>query len=164
MANRYIISTFLVKGTTGDPTGVEGLCVRNTFDNTVKVYGDGAWIQLYPAPAPNANYLRDWIEFEYRDIIAGTAADYVLDLKALVGYTIDSAVMQVDTGTLTVAVKIGTTAVTSISAVAVDTDIDETTATGANTVAAGDKVILAVSATYTGAPTLIRGKLNLTRT
>jgi hypothetical protein len=106
----------------------------------------------------------DWIEFEFRDIEAGTAADYVLDLKALVGYTIDSAVLQVDTGTLTVAIKIGTTAVTSISAVAVDTDITETDATGANTVTAGDKVILAVSTTYTGAPTLIRGKLNLTRT
>ena len=106
----------------------------------------------------------DWIEFEFRDIEAGTAADYVLDLKALVDYTIDSAVLQVDAGTLTVAVKIGTTAVTGLSAVAVDTDIDETAATAANTVTAGDKVILAVSATYTGAPTLIRGKLNLTRT
>lgn len=115
-------------------------------------------------PTVNSNYLKDWIEFEFRDITAGTAADYVLDLKALVGYTIDSAVMQVDAGTLTVAIKIGTTAVTSLSAVAVDTDIDETSATGANTVAAGNKVILAVSTTYTGAPTLIRGKLNLTLT
>jgi len=109
-------------------------------------------------------FTKDWIEFEFRDIVAGTAADYVLDLKALVAYNIDSAVLQVDAGTLTVAVKINTTAVTSISAVAADTDIDETTATGANSVATGDKVILAVSTTYTGAPTLIRGKLNLTRT
>lgn len=120
--------------------------------------------QIDNIPEINANYLKDWIEFEFRDIEAGTAADYVLDLKALVGYTIDSAVMQVDTGTLTVAVKIGTTAVTGLSAVAVDTDIDETAATAANTVSAGDKVILSVSTTYTGAPTLIRGKLNLNRT
>ena len=112
----------------------------------------------------NSNYLKDWIEFEFRDITAGTAADYVLDLKALVGYTIDSAVMQVDTGTLTVAVKINTTAVTSLSAVAADTTITQTTATAANSVTAGDKVILAVSTAYTGAPTLMRGKLNLTRT
>lgn len=164
MADRYIISTFLVKETTGDATGVEGLCQVNTYDDTVKVYGDGAWIQLYPAPAINDNYLKDWIEFEFRDIEAGTAADYVLDLKALVGYTIDSAVLQVDAGTLTVAVKIGTTAVTSLSAVAADNTITQTAATAANTVAATDKVILAVSTTYTGAPTLIRGKLNLTRT
>lgn len=115
-------------------------------------------------PTINANYLKDWIEFEFRDIEAGTAADYVLDLKALVDYDIDSAVLQVDAGTLTVAIKIGATAVTSLSAVAADTSITETAATAANTVAAGDKVILAVSATYTGAPTLIRGKLNLTRT
>ena len=72
--------------------------------------------------------------------------------------------MQVDSGTLTVAIKIGSTSVTGLSSVAVDTDIDQTSATGANTVTAGDKVILAVSSTYTGAPTLIRGKLNLTRT
>jgi hypothetical protein len=106
----------------------------------------------------------DWIEWDYRDIVAGTAADYDLDLKALVPYTIDSAVMRVDTGTLTVAIKIGSTAVTGLSAVAVDTDIDETAATGANTVAAGDKVMLSVSSTYTGAPTMIRGKINITRT
>jgi hypothetical protein len=107
---------------------------------------------------------KDWIEFEFRDIEAGNAADYVLDIKALVGYTIDSAVLQVDTGTLTVAVKIGSTAVTGLSAVAASDTITETSATAANTVVEGNLVILAVSATYTGAPTLIRGKLNLTRT
>jgi hypothetical protein len=106
----------------------------------------------------------DWIDGTFEDIVAGIAKDYVLDLKALVGYIIDSAVFQVDAGTLTVAIKIGTTAVTGLSAVAVDTDIDETAATAANTVAAGNKVILAVSTTYTGAPTLIHFKLNLTRT
>lgn len=132
---------------------------------TGKQGGDAELDEFYHLTASqHDNILRDWIEFEFRDIEAGTAADYVLDLKALVGYTIDSATMQVDSGTLTVGVKIGSTAVTSISAVAVDTDIDTTAATGANTVAAGDKVILALSATYTGTPTLIRGKLNLTRT
>ena len=31
------------KTTTGDPTGAEGMLVINTFDNTLKVYAEGAW-------------------------------------------------------------------------------------------------------------------------
>jgi len=128
------------------------------------VVGDftGLW-KNYKGETGAAASTKDWIEWEFGDFELGTAKDYVLDLKALVGYTIDSAVLQVDAGTLTVAIKIGTTAVTSLSAVAASTTITETAATAANTVAAGDKVILAVSTTYTGAPTLIRGKINLTR-
>lgn len=34
------------KSTTGDPTGREGLFCINTFDNTFKVYADGAWRTL----------------------------------------------------------------------------------------------------------------------
>ena len=34
------------KITTGDPTGREGLMVINTFDNTFKIYADGAWRTL----------------------------------------------------------------------------------------------------------------------
>lgn len=146
-----------------DETGTGEENVQSDWNQTDNTADD--YIKNKPTiPSVNSNYLKDWIEFEFADFTAGTAKDYVLDLKALVAYTIDSAVMQVDTGTLTVAIKIGTTAVTSLSAVAVDTDIDETAATGANSVSAGNKVILAVSTTYTGSPTLIRGKLNLTRT
>jgi hypothetical protein len=34
------------KGTTGDPTGVEGMIYINTFDNVIKMYADGAWRAL----------------------------------------------------------------------------------------------------------------------
>lgn len=113
----------------------------------------------------NATVIKDWIEFEFRDVEAGTAAEYVLDIKALVGYTIDSAVLQTDDGTLTgVNVKIGATAVTGLSSVTVTTTITETAATAAKTVVAGDKVTINITTGYTGTPTLIRGKLNLTRT
>jgi len=35
-----------LKGTTGDPTVVEGKLYVNTFDNSVRVYADGAWRDL----------------------------------------------------------------------------------------------------------------------
>lgn len=43
---REIINTTVTKTTTGDGTGVEGLFQINTFDNTFKVYAEGAWRQL----------------------------------------------------------------------------------------------------------------------
>jgi len=110
----------------------------------------------------------DWYEdiaFEFADVVAGTAKTYTLDISAIFAYNIISAFLETDNGTLTgVAVKIGSTAVTSLSSVTVDTAVDETTATGANAVAIGNRVYLAVAATYTGAPTLIRGKLKIQRT
>lgn len=37
----------IVKATTGDPaTGRSGQFVVNTFDNTLKAYGDGGWRQI----------------------------------------------------------------------------------------------------------------------
>lgn len=109
-----------------------------------------------------------WIEdisFEFRDITAGTAQTYDLDIKASYGYTIESASLETDNGTLTgVAVKIGSTAVTSLSSVTVDTVVDTTDSTGAKTVAAGDRITLVTSTGYTGTPTLIRGKIKIKRT
>jgi len=105
------------------------------------------------------------IAFEFCDVVAGTAKTYTLDISATCAYNILSAFLETDNGTLTgVAVKIGSTAVTSISSVTVDTAVNETTATGANAVAIGNRVYLAVAATYTGTPTLIRGKLKIQRT
>lgn len=105
------------------------------------------------------------IAFEFADVVAGTAKDYTLDISASFGYTIESACLETDNGTLTgVAVKIGSTAVTSLSSVTVDTAVDETASTGANTVVAGNRVWLSVGTGYTGTPTLIRGKLKIART
>lgn len=113
----------------------------------------------------SADDKKDWIEFEFADVEAGTAKEYVLDIKALIGYTINSAVLQTNDGTLTgVNVKIGATAVTGLSSVTVTTAITETAATAANVVVAGDKVTISITTGYTGTPTLIRGKINLTRT
>ncbi len=116
-------------------------------------------------PTVNANYLKDWIEFEFGDFTAGTAKTYTLNLKALVGYTIDSLVLQVDNGTLGgIAVQINAAAVTGLSAVTATTTISETAASGGNTVVAGDLVTLSIGTGFTGAPTVIKGQINLTRT
>lgn len=114
-------------------------------------------------PSVNSNYLKDWIEFEFRDVEAGTTGEYVLDIKALINYNIDSAVFQVDDGSLTdVSVKINGSDVTGLSSISATTTTTETAATG--TVSAGNLVTMSIGDTYTGSPTLIRGKLNLTRT
>ena len=164
----YLDNIYLQYGPDQPPVAVEDTYVTGlSFNNTTRILTieqnngkDDIEIEI---PGPNTNYLRDWIEFEFRDIEAGTAAEYILDLKALVAYTINAAVMQVDNGTLDVSFTINGTTVTGPS-VSASTTITETAATAANTVAAGNIVKLVVSTTYTGTPTLIRGKLNLTRT
>lgn len=99
-------------------------------------------------------------EFEFADVVAGTAKDYTLIIKAKYAFRILSVCLETDNGTLTgVAVKINSTAVTSLSSITVDTAVDETDATGANIAVPGDRVYLSVAATYTGTPTLIRGSL-----
>ena len=109
--------------------------------------------------------LIDDISFEFRDITKGVAQTYILDLKALYGYTIESAILETDSGTMTgVSIKIGVTAVTSLSNVTVDTVADETASSGAKTVAAGNQVTIATSAGFTGTPTVLRGKLKIKRT
>lgn len=111
------------------------------------------------------NLINEDIAFEFADVIAGTAKDYTLDIKASYGYTIESACLETDTGTLTgVAVKIGSTAVTGLSSITVDSSVDETSATAAKTVVVGNRVTLSVSTGYSGAPTLIRGKIKIKRT
>lgn len=99
-------------------------------------------------------------EFTFADIVAGTAKDYTLVLKAKYAFTIEGVCLETDNGTLTnVTVKIGSIPVTSISGITVDTAVDETAATGANLVNIGDRVWLSVGAGYSGTPTLITGSL-----
>ena len=105
------------------------------------------------------------LPFEFRDLTAGTSQTYELDLYAFYGYTINGIVLEVDTGTLTdVHIQIGTTDITSLTTLTVDTSRDYTAATGANTVVATNAVKLVTNTSYTGAPTLIRGSLKITRT
>lgn len=166
-------------GTTGAPFATTLATVNpnvGTFGSTTKipvvsVDGKGRVTGLSEVDALTGGAgveIGDWIEdiaFEFCDVVAGTAKTYTLDIKASFGYTIEAACLETDNGTLTgVAVKIGATAVTSLSSITVDTTVDETASTGAKTVVAGNRVYLVVAATYTGTPTLIRGKLKTLRT
>ncbi len=104
------------------------------------------------------------IAFEFSDVEAGTAKTYTLDIKADHDYNIISAVLETDDGTLTgVQVVIDATPVTNLDNVTVDNSADETPATDNNSVTAGSRVYLVVSAGYTGVPTLIRGKIKIKR-
>ncbi len=133
----------------------------------LKVKSDETGVEFVTV-TPSGLQIGDWVEdiaFEFCDITAGTAQTYTLDIKASYGYTIEAACLETDDGTLTgVAVKIGATAVTSLSSLTVDTAVDETASTAAKTVVAGDRVYLTTSTGYTGTPTLIRGKLKTVRT
>jgi diphthamide synthase (EF-2-diphthine--ammonia ligase) len=106
----------------------------------------------------------DDISFEFRDITPGAAQSYTLDISASYGYTIESATLETDSGTLTgVAVKIGSTAVTSLSNLTAST-LATTDSTGAKTVVATNRVTINTSTGFTGAPTTLRGKLKIQRT
>jgi len=99
------------------------------------------------------------LDFEFADFVLGTAKTYTLDLKAKRPYTIEGIVLETDTGTFTgIAVKIGSTDVTSLSNLTAST-IAETASTGAKTVALGDRVSFVLPTGYTGTPTTVRGKL-----
>jgi hypothetical protein len=79
-------------------------------------------------------------------IAAPTNRTYTIDLSAPYGYVINSLVTQTAAGTATVAIQINGTNVTGLSAVAVGTTLATTNATAANTVTAGQKVTMVVSA------------------
>lgn len=115
------------------------------------------WIQLYQII--NKSDIPYDIDFEFADFVLGTAKTYTLDLKAKKAYTIEGIVLETNTGTLTeIAVKIGSTTVTSLSSLTTTT-LSETASTGAKTVALGDRVTFELSTGYTGTPTTVRGKL-----
>lgn len=70
---------------------------------------------------------------------------YVLDSYAPGSYTIDSIGFQCSTGTCTLAIKINGTNVTSLSALSVSSTPDTASASGANSVVAGDRVTAVVT-------------------
>lgn len=104
------------------------------------------------------------IAFEFRDVTAGTGQMYTLDISASYSYSIESATLQVDTGTLTgVQITIEAPAVTSLSNLTIDSTVTTTYSTGAKIVYVTNKVALTTSTGYTGAPTLLRGKIKIVR-
>lgn len=114
---------------------------------------------------PDSLAIGDWIDditFDYPDIVAGTVQTYVLDPKASFAYTITSCVLESD-GTLdNVSININGSPIGGMSALDVSS-ITETNATSANSVSVTDRVTLVTTATYSGSPTLILGKLKIQR-
>nr|WP_319570252.1 DUF1566 domain-containing protein [uncultured Draconibacterium sp.] len=133
----------------------------NTWPNGISLNIDLVRIisdTLSPA-VPN-----DWIEFEFGDFEAGTAKTYVLNLRALVDYTITSLLLQTDDGVLSgIALKIDGVSVTGIENASADNSITEVQATALYFVEKGSKVELYLSPGYSGSPTIIRGQVNIIR-
>jgi len=106
------------------------------------------------------------IAFEFRDIMPGTGQEYVLDISASYSYSIESATLQVDTGTLTgvqITIESQAPAVLSLSNLTVGNTVTTTYSTGAKIVPLTKGVSLVTSTGYTGAPTLLRGKIKIVR-
>ena len=156
----------------GSDGSKDSVMIKAGTNMTSIVFTNDSTITVNAATQGVSGSVQD-INFEFADIIYGTAQSYTLDINASYGYTITSATLEVDSGTLTgVAVKIGSmvqncttaTAVTSLSSVTATTTATETNATGANTVVAGNRIWICTSTGYTGVPTVLRGKLKITRT
>ena len=131
----------------------------------LQISGDTLYINsdtIVPGGGGGIDTLYFDLSFEFRDVSAGTAMTYTLDIKASFDYTILSACLETDDGTLTgVHVDINSTAVTGLDNLTVDTGVDECSATSANAVTTGDRIYLKTSAGYSGTPTLIRGKIKM---
>ena len=100
------------------------------------------------------------IQFNLKTVADG---DYVLDEYASFGYTINTAVYDLSAGTCSIAVKIGGTAVTGLSALsATSSQAGPTSATDANTVSANGRVTITISSASSAADLSL--KLKCTRT
>lgn len=100
-------------------------------------------------------------DFEFC-VTPGIAQTFVYDLYAAYGYTINKLIAESD-GTLNgVSVKIGSTPITGISSISVST-VNTFNATALNVVAQSNRVVIETSTGYSGAPTIIRGKIVYTK-
>ncbi len=100
------------------------------------------------------------IQFNLKIVSNG---DYVLDEYATFGYTINNAVYDLSAGTCSIAVKIGGTAVTGLSALsATSSQGGPTSATALNTVSANGRVTITISSATSAADLSL--KLKCTRT
>lgn len=129
------------------------------------IKSDGTnWVastETYAAPGTSGNILTsdgtNWTSaaksftglveaISFQDANTGIANQtYVLELYAEYAYTINEMRIISGAGTVTANLKIGSTSVTSCSAVSVTTTIASCTASGANTVAVGDKITLVLT-------------------
>lgn len=102
--------------------------------------------------------------FQITGILPPIADDYKVLIKALHGFVINTATLKTTAGTCTIAVKINTTDVTSLSAVSVTSSESTTSASGAQTVVADDDVVLSLSAPTSMTNEWLEFSINCTRT
>ena len=92
-----------------------------------------------------------------------SAATYIMHTKARFSFTINGIYgLKHTSGTSTLAVKINGTSVTGLSAISVTSTAQDVTASGANTVAAGDQITFVLSSV--SSPVDIFSTLDITRT
>ena len=169
-APNYDLIDSLIGASYGVPEAVDsfnfvqfasGLLKKITWTNllaALRTYFD----TVYPNASSIELLKTQEIPFEFNNITIGTAQTYVLDIKCLHPYTVLSAILETDSGYLIgVAVNISATPVTGLSSVTVSTTTTETQATALNLVAEGNRLTIATSASYTGNPTTLRGKLKI---
>ena len=96
------------------------------------------------------------------NLATGTNGTYTLDQSANFNYTVDSAVFQTLSGTITADVRINNVSITGLNAMNCSSVEGTDTATAAKTVAPGDKVTLVTTSDNTAINTSI--KLQCTRT
>jgi len=113
------------------------------------------WIDTSPL-----NYY-DYISFEFRDLVPDVAQIYDLDIYANAAYTIVSAFLETDDGTISL-VNIRKNGTAFGSDKTIDSTVDEFAVSGS--VSVGDRITLTTQSTYTGSPSLIRGKLVILKT
>jgi hypothetical protein len=150
---RYVTDANLtvINNTSGTNTG------DNATNTTSNTYADGkvtdAIVDGVTTVAPSQNAVFDALALkasaQFVESISlqdgGTsiaATTYTIELYANYAYTINELRIVADAGTCTANLKIGATSVTGISAVAVSNSIVLAPASGANTVAVGDKITL----------------------
>lgn len=113
---------------------------------------DGSWV----SPGTALSFGIQWT------LDPGANGEFVVDQSATFEYTIDDAVFQTESGTITADVRINGVSVTGLSALSLSSTEGSATATGANTVFPGDKVTIVT--TNNAAAVKASVKLNCTRT
>lgn len=135
----------------------------STTGTSIQLFSDNETIYISGASGGGTTDLVTWTSFEFRDITAGISTEYTIDIKASVPYIITSGVFQVNDGTLDdISVKVNSTDISGLSGVTASTTITEYNATSPYNVNVGDIMTIYVGTTYTGDPSFLRGKINIT--
>lgn len=148
--------------------GVGGTSVVNRPDVTLEMAANtvllGQGVLTAPIAATMAQLVAALGLKDSFPIVSAAPADgtVVFQVYAPHALTVNSFTADVDSGTVTVALKINGTDITSLSAVAVSSTKATTNATAANTAVAGDELSIVYSSA--SSPVNFRGSLNYTRT